>query len=55
MRPIIANQSGLKRIVRDPFGNYVIQRLLVSLPYDSRQELHNALKEYFETLQEQNV
>jgi len=47
MKPIIQNQEDLGRIVGDKFGNYVIQRMLVSLPYQERQVLINALKNYF--------
>jgi hypothetical protein len=47
MKPIIENQQDLGRIVGDKFGNYVIQRMLVSLPYQERQVLINSLKSYF--------
>jgi hypothetical protein len=47
MQPVIENEQNLKKVVRDKFGNYVLQRTLVSLPYKECQVLINALKNYF--------
>jgi pumilio RNA-binding family len=49
MKPIIENEEkSLAKIVGDKFGNYVIQRMLVSLPYEERKTLINSLKAYFD-------
>lgn len=48
MQPIVEQPAELKRVVQDKYGNYVIQRLLVALPYSQRQTLINALTKHFQ-------
>jgi len=55
MRPIIENEQNLKTVVRDKFGNYVLQRTLVSLPHKECQILINALKNYFSNCDSKNL
>jgi hypothetical protein len=47
IQPIIDNRKNLKKIVQDKFGNYVLQKMLISLPYEKRIALCNALNNYF--------
>jgi DNA-directed RNA polymerase len=52
LKSIVESQTQLQKIIKDKYGNYVIQKMLKILPYEQRNELTTILIEYFEQLEE---
>lgn len=49
---VVENEKDLQSIISDKYGNYVIQKMLKTLPYEQRIEFSNVLMEYFDKLEE---
>merc|ERR1711964_821555 len=55
MNGIIENGSILKKIIRDQYGNYVIQKMLRCLPHQQKQILIQALHTHFSTVKDEKI
>lgn len=49
---VVENEETLKSIISDKYGNYVVQKMLKTLPYEQRIEFSQILMDYFEKLEE---
>jgi len=49
---VVENEEKLKNIISDKYGNYVVQKMLKTLPYEQRVEFSQILMDYFEKLEE---
>merc|ERR1712034_141775 len=45
---VVENEEKLKNIISDKYGNYVVQKMLKTLPYEQRVEFSQILMNYFE-------
>jgi len=49
---VVENEETLQKIISDKYGNYVVQRMLKTLPYEQRIAFSKTLMEYFDKLEE---